>query len=323
MSLQRSLLAAAALAAVLGACADAPTSASSHADVHPARVVLVSIDGLRGDAMAHMPTLSSLRDEGVWSDSMLTIVPSLTVPGHVSMLTGRDASTFGLVSNTPDTATVMRLIYGGASTVFDWVHGAGGRTEAVAGAALVPQSELGQMKLLFGADSLIATTLDASSVITQAIGLAGGADAPALLFVHLSDVDLEGHANGWIVPGVRSAAGGDSLAPGYVAAAVRTDAALARLVAALRPAIDSGTTALIVTADHGGGHGEGCTPGVPAYREHCTADLNDRTIPFVLVARGLTAHRLDGHPRITQVAGTISALLHDYRPPAADVPVAY
>jgi hypothetical protein len=86
----------------------------------------------------------------------------------------------------------------------------------------------------------------------------------------------------------------------------------------LSPAIDSGTVALVVTADHGGGHGEGCVATMPAYREHCTADLNDRTIPFLLIAKGLTSARLAGTPRITQIAPTLAGLLRLTPPSFAD-----
>ena len=77
----------------------------------------------------------------------------------------------------------------------------------------------------------------------------------------------------------------------------------------MRPALDSGTVVLVVTADHGGGHGEGCTAGVPAFREHCTSAPGDEMIPFVAVSRGITPRRLPAGTTIMQVGPTVGALL--------------
>ena len=74
------------------------------------------------------------------------------------------------------------------------------------------------------------------------------------------------------------------------------------------------------TADHGGGHGEHCVAGMVASREHCTSQPGDRTIPFILLVKGATG-RLPGEPSITQVAGTVGALLRLDVPARAGAPV--
>ena len=285
------------------------------------RVVLVSVDGLRADAAMQMPALAALRERGVWTDSMRTVLPALTVPGHLSMFTGRDVTTLGIRDNSLDTAAIVGWYVNGASTVFDWVRGAGGRTAAIAGASLVPESMRADAERFFGVDTLVATDLDADAVVARALEEIAGSGAPTLLFVHFSDADLAGHDSGWVVPGVRAAAGGDSLSAAYLAAVMRVDAAIARLAAALAPALDSGTAALVVTADHGGGAGEGCVADVPAWREHCTGAVGDELVPFVLVARGLAPARLAAPTRVTQVGPTVGALLGAWRPRGVDEPV--
>jgi hypothetical protein len=64
-----------------------------------------------------------------------------------------------------------------------------------------------------------------------------------------------------------------------------------------------------VTADHGGGHGDGCNTGEIPTHTHCTAHPGDHLVPFVLIARGATPVRLTGETTITQVAPTVGALL--------------
>ena len=78
---------------------------------------------------------------------------------------------------------------------------------------------------------------------------------------------------------------------------------------ALEQSVDAGDVALVVTADHGGGHGEGCVAAMPAAREHCTAEPADRTIPFLLLAKSVTGRRLAGQPTIMQVAPSVAKML--------------
>src|SRR5689334_12837495 len=94
-----SLLAAAAIA--VGCARPAPVVDTSPAIVQQGsaraprgrvsdHVVVVSIDGLRPDAIARFkaPTLTRLMHEGRYSLSAQTISLSLTLPSHTSMLTG-------------------------------------------------------------------------------------------------------------------------------------------------------------------------------------------------------------------------------------------
>ena len=301
---------AAFLAAFLPACAADRAAAPTDDVASPAvsRVVMVSIDGLRADALAHMPALGALLERAAWSDSMLSVTPSLTVPGHLAMFTGRDVTQFGLVSNTLDRAAGATLVFNRASTVFQWVRGAGGRTAALVGASLVPEAQLAEASEFFAIDEMVSVGAEPATIAGQAVAIATRADAPALLFVHVPTVDFAGHDHGWIRTDTTAAGGRDVLGARYVQAVRDADAAIGTLWAALQPAVDRGEVALVVTADHGGGHGDGCTSGVEASREHCTADAADRAIPFVLLSKDATG-RLPGRPAITQVAPTIARLM--------------
>lgn len=321
--MQRPTLAFALCAIALGASACDPATPLSGRPAGPTfdRVVLISIDGLRADAMARMPALAQLRGQGAWTDSMQSVVPALTLPGHLSMFSGRDVTLLGFRGNDLDTSAVIRWYVTGGSTVFDWVRGSGGRSEAVAGASLIPSSQRDEARRFLGVDHFTSTSLGSAPIGAAAAAMASADAAPTLLFVHFPDVDLAGHDSGWIVPGVPAADGGDSLATNYLAAALRVDAEVARIATALGPALDSGTVALVITADHGGGHGEGCTSGVPAYREHCTDSPGDDLIPLVMVGRGIPAGRLPVSPRITQLAPTVGRLLGVWMPTGIDRPM--
>ena len=283
----------------LGACGIAP----AESERMPARrVVLVSVDGLRADAIGHMPALSAMRARAQWTDSMMTVVPSLTVPGHLSLFSGRDVSTLGVTSNSLDERAAFTLMVNGATSLFQWVRAEGGRSVAIIGGQLVPQHQLAMAQTFFGLDALHAAPESTPTIVDQAIAVAVGVDAPDLLFVHISAVDAAGHVGGWVGPD-------GALTAHYIAAVRDVDAQLSRLAASLEPSLQAGEIALAITSDHGGGHGDGCVVEMPATREHCTSHGGDRRIPYLLVGAGITPGRLVGISSITEVAPTLAKLL--------------
>jgi Uncharacterized proteins of the AP superfamily len=324
MKHSRHVLLAAGLCFTQSACSlDALGLGSGAASTLPAvsRVVVVSIDGLRGDAVKTMPSLAALESRAAWTDSMQTVVPSLTVPGHLSMFTGRDVTAFGVTTNTLDQSAGLSLAINGATTMFQWVKDAGGHTSALIAGSLVPASDLASAQNFFGIDQITTVTADLASLQADAIAAATSPGAPTLLFIHTPTVDFAGHDFGWVRTDTVLPDGSDVLGPQYVAAARGADSVIAALWSALQPAIEDGDVALVITADHGGGHGEHCVADMPAVREHCTSQPGDRTTPFLLVAKGVPAGRLVGEPTITQVAPTVGQLLRVKLPARAGAPI--
>src|SRR5687768_8458441 len=64
-------------------------------------VVIVSIDGLRPDAIekAEAANLLALIKQGAYCAKAQTVVPSVTLPSHTSMLTGLDYKRHGVTWN--------------------------------------------------------------------------------------------------------------------------------------------------------------------------------------------------------------------------------
>jgi predicted AlkP superfamily pyrophosphatase or phosphodiesterase len=279
------------------------------------RVLLISIDGARADALPYMPTLATLAQRAVWTDAMQTVLPALTLPAHLSMLSGRDVTEYGITQNTMDAgiAAVMRL--NGMTPMFEWAHAAEMRSAAVAGMSLIPAAQRAEAQAFFGVDTLIATDGDAPALANAAIALLRADTSVRMMFIHFPDADFAGHTYGWI--------GGDGVhTAAYRAALARVDSAIASVWNEIATSVDAGHTALVVTADHGGGHGEGCNTGEAPTHTHCTAHPGDHLIPFVLVARDATPGRIAGETTITQVAPTVGALLGLPIPERAARPVA-
>lgn len=204
-------------------------------------VIVISIDGLSPGAISHAgaETLLYLRREGAHARMARTIVPSLTLPSHTSMLTGVGVETHGITWNT-DRTDLLGVV--AVPTMFELAHDAGLETAAVVGKR--------KLKHLFRPGSLDYVVYPRTDVYLLADQVAERAiqyltfERPNLLFIHIPDPDLAGHIFGW-----------DEWT--YRRGVRRADAAVAYIQTAARRAFGDNYV-LIVTADHGGkGHSHG------------------------------------------------------------------
>jgi predicted AlkP superfamily pyrophosphatase or phosphodiesterase len=254
-------------------------------------VVLVSIDGLRPDAIAEFgaPTLQRLIREGSHTLSAQTVIPSKTLPSHTSMLTGEPPDRHGVLWNTAfeDKPGTLEI-----PTVFSLARTSGYRTAAFFSKAKfshlqrpgtldysqAPRGWFGR----WGADR---TTRDVEQYLTDA--------RPNLLFVHLPDPDVAGHSGGW-------------MSADYGRAVQRADAAVARIIKAADEAFGSGEYTLIVTADHGGFD-----------NDHGSEDPRDVHIPWIAWGRAVLPGVLAPNSiRTIDTASTVLFLLGVEVPPA-------
>ena len=256
-------------------------------------VVLVSIDGLRPDAIEHFAavTLQRLIREGSYSSTARTILPSTTLPSHTSMLSGEPPEAHGVVWNNVVTAKEGVIE---ASTIFSVARAHGYRTAAFfSKAKFGPLQRPGTLDYSqapggwFGRWSSVRTMGDVRSYLEK--------ERPNLLFVHLSDPDRAGHRAGW-------------MSEAYGQAVRDADAAVGDLVRTANAAYGAGNYALLVTADHGG-HGH----------NHGSSDPRDVTIPWIAWGQGVSAGLLQGVPIQTfDTAPTVLWLLGVEEPDAWD-----
>jgi predicted AlkP superfamily pyrophosphatase or phosphodiesterase len=195
--------------------------------------VLVSIDGLRPDAIAAFaaPTLQRLIKEGSYTLTARTILPSKTLPSHTSMLTGEPPDRHGVLWNTAieDEPGTLQI-----PTVFGVARARGYST-----AAFFSKSKFSHLQVpgtldysqapggWFGRWTAAHTLHDVEKHLLTA--------KPNLLFVHLSDPDTAGHASGW-------------MSPRYARGVGQADAAVARLLKAADAAYGVGRYTIIITA---------------------------------------------------------------------------
>ncbi len=224
-------------------------------------VVIVSIDGLRPDAISTYgaSTLQRLMREGSYTLAASTINPSKTLPSHTSMLTGQPPERHGVLWNNVVTADADSIE---VPNIFGVARAHGYSTAAFfSKAKFQPLQVEGTLDYSqapggwFGRWSSDRTISDVGTYLEDA--------RPNVLFVHLSDPDAAGHRDGWMTAA-------------YGRAVLDADRAVNRLITVANRAYGSGNFSLIVTADHGG-HGT----------NHGSDDPRDVTIPWIAWGRGV------------------------------------
>jgi predicted AlkP superfamily pyrophosphatase or phosphodiesterase len=244
-------------------------------------VLIISIDGLRPDAiaLAPMPNLQALMQTGAYSLTAQTIFPSATLPAHASMLTGLCPAKHGVDWND----YLPERGYAKGTDLFDLAHAAGLKTVMFVGKEKLSQitepASLDVFRYINDRDVVIAQR------ITEEFPLDFG-----LMFVHFPTPDAMGHAYGWMTPQ-------------YISVVQHADEAIGTLFKDLD---DNGLrqdTLIIVTADHGGHN-----------QTHGSRMTEDMTIPWVVSGPGVRPGPLTSPIQTTDTAATAAWALGLPRP---------
>jgi predicted AlkP superfamily pyrophosphatase or phosphodiesterase len=274
-------------------------SACAHAQAAPAKakadhVVVISIDGLRPDAIekADAPNMQALIKRGAYCPKAETIRPSVTLPSHTSMLTGLDYKRHGVTWNDykADKGFIEH------PSVFTAAKGAG-RTTAM----LYGKVKFHHLAKPGALDWIVGDAPGKSGGDTSCGGLsrAFAKEWPQkgfdLTFLHFREPDSAGHSKGWMTPE-------------YLEAVAKSDAAVGAVVEAIQGAGRLAKTAIIISADHGGsgkGHGED--------------KPENTTIPWICVGPGVKAGLTIGRVvRTYDTAPTALAFIGVPPPPGID-----
>ena len=277
--------------------AGAPTTIDTGVE-HGLRALLVSVDGLGAYYLRQqldqgkLPNFAALKRAGASTlNARDDYDYTVTLPNHVSMLTGRPVAADPALPNTtyhgwtgngdvPPSVTLHNagnpnLSY--IASIFDVVHDHGLATCLYAGKSkfsLFANSFNGMNGALdrVGADSgrnkidrVVIVSVDTPVLMATIEGdlASGGCD---FAFLHIADLDPMGHSAGW---------GSES----WLSTLATVDAWLGRLAAFADPGKTKDPFFLVVTADHGGEQYDHGNPTLPV----------DFTIPFFIVGPGIPA----------------------------------
>lgn len=282
-----------ALAAILplAACTSSPARHSSDsvtaATAQPAKLLLVSIDGLRADALDRgiTPNLQRIIDGGVRAKWMTPSYPSLTFPNHYTLVTGLRPDHHGIIHNSMDDAelgqfklsdreVVTRTAWWGGEPIWVSAEQAGVRTATWSWPGSEAEVKGIRPSQWRRYDESVQPEERASTVLDWLQQT--GPDAPRLATLYLEHVDKAGHNNG-----------PDS--PQYTQAVERVDAVLGRILDGLQERGLADTTNVIVVSDHG-------MAPVPEGQVIATEDMVDPALArSISVGQSVGFEPLSGH----------------------------
>ena len=245
------------------------------------RVLIISIDGLRPDAinLAPMPYLLALMLKSAYSLSAQTVQPNVTLPAHTSMLTGLCV----LKHNVRWNEYIPQNGYAIGTGLFDLAHAAGYKTVMYVGKEKLRQITEPQNTDIFQFVEEPGSTYVDEILMTQL--LANFPPDFGLMFVHLGDVDVAGHDTRWLSR--------KQLDTAYIA-----DQQINRLLNMLDTLNLRNETLVIITADHGGS-GENHVENIP----------ENTTIPWIIFGPGVQPKKLTTRIHITDTAATAAYAL--------------
>jgi len=241
------------------------------------RVLIISIDGMRPDAitLAPMPNLQSLMQSGAYTLTAQTIYPSATLPAHSSMLTGTCSSAHGILwkDYQPEKG------YARGVSLFTLAKRYSLYTVMFVGKEklrqITPPETTDVYRFINDRDLVIAELAPPE--------LKTGFD---LAFIHSPPPDFMGHEYGW-------------MSDEQFSVLRRADEALGNLLTGLDAEGMRQDTLIIVTADHGGHE-----------QTHGSKSPEDMTIPWIVAGPGVVPGEISVPVNTTDTAATAAWALH-------------
>jgi predicted AlkP superfamily pyrophosphatase or phosphodiesterase len=240
--------------------------------------VLIIIDGLRPDALAvaRCSNLAALRAQGASTLHASSVMPSITLPCHMSIFHSVPPTRHGITTNT--WVPMARPLPG----LVDVAHAAGLVTAFLYN--WEPLRDLGQpLSLDFSYfRNNYEVDPDGDQVIANEAARYMSTDRPDFTFVYLGTLDPAGHKYGF-------------MSDGYLAQLERVDDAVGTLLGAL-PA----DATVLLTSDHGGHD-----------RTHGTDCAKDMTVPWILAGPGIQqGYQIQMPVSLLDIAPTLARVLN-------------
>jgi predicted AlkP superfamily pyrophosphatase or phosphodiesterase len=251
------VLAAALMSLICAVAFVGPTPRVKH-------VFIVSFDQGNPDMIreADMPVFHQMAAEGAHDWNAYTVVPSLTLPSHTSMLTGVGPQVHQILWNYYEPTNGIVKV----PTIFSLAKARGLKT-----AMFVGKEKFKHLMLPGSVDTFVwPQPEDDARSVARAFAARVGELKPNLCFIHFRDPDTAGHAFG-------------AHSPEKIQALKDCDEALKIVKSAIEAAGMGGDSVIILTADHGS-H-DAPDPVTHTIGNHGSAESCDVLIPWVAWGR--------------------------------------
>ena len=235
-----------------------------------AHVFIVSFDqgSPAGIAKSDMPLVKAMATEGAHTWSAYTIVPSLTLPAHTSMLTGVGIQKHQILWNDYSPARGLVKV----PTIFSIA-----KEHALSTAMFVCKEKFKTLQLPGSVDVFVLPESQNAKGVAEAFVAQVGALQPNLCFIHFGDPDAAGHKYGM-----------DS--PEKMQSFADCDAALKIIKDAVAAAGMADSSVFLLTADHGGHDVAELKNGQPTGKmlgTHGSPETDDVVIPWIASGKGV------------------------------------
>lgn len=248
------------------------------------RVIIIGVDGLSADGVstARTPRLHELMARAAWTLEARAVLPTLSSPNWASAINGASPAQHGITSNgyfrhMVEFQPVCRTEDGTFPTIFGLLRAA----YPASGIAVFHDWNGFADLLEKQAPNVLRHVAGAAKTTAAAIAY-WTAYRPALMFIHLDNVDHTGHAHGWF-------------SKEYYQAVADADAYVGQVLDTVDALSARESTYILITSDHGGtkhGHGKN--------------SLSEILIPWVLAGPGVTPGKIGVPVNIFDTALTVA-----------------
>jgi len=212
-------------------------------------VVLISLDGLRPDALekAKTPNINKFKLESAFSLTAQAVAPTWTLPNHTTMVTGVQPLWHGVLWNSyiPSFGTVT------VPTIFELLKSKNMSTALIAG-----KEKFKHLLKPNTIDDFVLNKGKQKVLMDEALDLYKN-KLPNFLFLHMRHPDSVGHSIGW-------------MSPEQIKAIEECDVQIGRFLELLEKLKMTDKTTIILTSDHGG-----------SGKQHTFPNLVNSTIPWM------------------------------------------
>lgn len=242
-------------------------------------VLIIGVDGLSsaGVRNADTPNIHALMNRGAWTLRARGVMPTVSSPNWMSLLSGAGPEMHGVDSNEWERFQFkIAPACKGPEGIFPGLFGVIHAQRPGATLAAIHDWQ-GFGRLVEKGSAAHVTHVKGSPQATAAAIAYWKQNRPLLLWVHLDDVDHAGHGKTWE-------------GPEYKAAVTEIDGLIGQLVAA----VPLHQTLIVLVADHGG-----------TGTKHGNDTTNELEVPLVFAGPGITPGELTGRPRNIDMAPTV------------------
>jgi len=238
--------------------------------------MLLIVDGLRADALetAHCPNIAALRRQGATTLRASSVMPSVTLPCHMSIFYSVLPARHGITTNEwmpmarplPGLIDVAHTVGLQCASFYNWEP-------------LRNLSQPGSLNVAYFRHS--NQRPDGDQLIADQVARHFSNGCPDFAFVYFGTLDEIGHRVGF-------------MSDGYMAQLRRVDDAIGTVIGALPP-----NATVLLTSDHGGHE-----------RSHGTEQPEDMTIPWIIAGPGVRRdYEIEMEVSLLDVAPTLARAL--------------